>query len=628
MAERAQIVAKVTGTNTNAANVGPSTADSPPLTWNNIAGSLPCVTIRRVSAAIPPARSANGGTLVTDQNYSYPVIMSTGCWSYATSGSFWWVASTNRLCAASTVTTHRLAPGVELVSAGGNPVVTGTVATGLVLTWNSPPWAATGDTAEGGWSGEVSMEDSRVSKPRYVTVRYPRANFAPPGQECDYQVPVNGATTDVSATYISLPGTPGEVKTASAGATGPYTLSCVVPFARADFDRKTSTMDGLRRTDPTVSYVQVPVGAGSQNLKEWQVTVANTANVPGVATVTDNTLDQPNMPVYQIVAPAGSSISWTATNGTTTQSGTSSGTANAPAGYRFVTAVTTSPLLAAPNRRMSETFRTPFTVVYKYRVTPEAPIGASRTNSASSVMSYPDYPELAPVSGNHAAHTVIFGTPFGRGWLVKGAVWPNVTSGSNISMTIPGAGSTRGQWEVGVRNTGNVFGVPTITDTTLGNANLPVVRISGYTQTPSVNNQGQTVHSTVEVTNAGSVSYTLDNGVTGTSLLPYNAPAGRRIVSATVTGPSIMGPNGEASFTDWAGFTARFEYNVLPTSSPGTYTNTASGTMTYPGYNLPTVNVGPSTATVRLVAPQPTITATWNGRPTIPGGAHGRDPVE
>ena len=97
-----QIVAKVTGTNTNAANVGPSTANSPPLTWNNFAGAP---TVRHYPPRLGGDSTravANGGTLVTDQTDSYPVIMSTGCWSYATSGSFWWVSSTNRLCAAST----------------------------------------------------------------------------------------------------------------------------------------------------------------------------------------------------------------------------------------------------------------------------------------------------------------------------------------------------------------------------------------------------------------------------------------------------------------------------------------------------------------------------------------------
>ncbi len=353
----------------------------------------------------------------------------------------------------------------------------------------------------------------------------------------------------------------------------------------------------------------VPIDS-AENLKQWVVVVANQANVPGVAVVTDDTLDQANAPVYQIVASSTSTIAWTATNGTTTVSGTSTGTANAPAGFRFATSTVTSHALPGPNEIESGTDRSNFTVTYRYRVTSEAPRGEQRTNHASAVMTYPNFPQLADIPLTIPPHTIEFMSPFSRATVDKSATGSLVAG--EFRQQIPLSGSAQHVWYVDSYNSANVPGVPRVTDTTLSDDQIRVTRITATSHV-----SWAAASSAV----GGSVDFVLDDGTAGTAPLPYTAPAGRYITSATVTGVAIAGPNSTPARTEWTLYRLNFFYALDVNSTAGWLKeNTATMTMSYPGYDTPAV-VATDSARVRLLAPAVSYTATFPRAPQLPGGA-------
>lgn len=583
--------------------IAPVSDTTDPVIWQN--------TVPTPSTLISglPAR------VETDTDYSYNVYMASGC-THAAYNAVWGrvVSSNQALCASDYQVVHRLPPGVELVAAEDNPTVTGSVATGLILTWDAPAWAAR-NNAEPGWQSLNS--NGAASTPRFVTVRFPRENFAPPGEECNFDVASQTWGTTAALTYISMPGEQGVVKTASH--TGPaVTVSCVEPFAKAAADGKLSTFDGTVRPAVDQSLIRVPTAGAPPNEKQWTVTVGNQGNVDGVAIVTDDTLDLADAPVYRIeTTPTGASVAWTATNGTTTVSGTSTAPVDAPAGFRFATAVVTSLPLAGPNQYPNQTARTNFTVTYKYRVSSTAPIGERRTNTASAVMTYPSFPELTPVPLTIRPHTIIFTQPFAKGDASKGATGSLVSG--EYRQTIPTTGSTANYWFVDVNNRSNVPAVPIVEEPTLrAPGNLPITGI-----------QLRYFNGSAWVRIGATVEYTLDNGATGTIAVAatsgdFTAPAGRSIVGVRIVGDPIEGRNALPERNDATTFRAHFLYSVPPTAQPdAVWTNTATGTLTFPAYpDLDSIEVD-TTATARLIPPPvpPTTISATVGRLALPGGA-------
>ncbi|WP_020074909.1 DUF11 domain-containing protein [Cryocola sp. 340MFSha3.1] len=551
---------------------------------------------------------AQGGVLATDTDYRLPVQLASNCVSSTVSGNSTVTLRRDLLCASAFTVTQRLPPGAEFVAADGNPQVSGSVASGLLLTWQGPAWAATGNTSQIGWGAQIAQGNSNATHPRFVTMRFPRENLAPPGRTCDFDATVNGLTASATVTYISMPGTPGTVKTANRGPGAGYVVRCTDPFPRAIMDPKTSTFDGATRTVAGESNVLVP--ASGENLKEWRVTVANTANIPGVAVVTDDALDLAGLPVYQIVAPVGSTIVWTATDGTTTVSGTSTGTADAPAGFRFAASTVTSPVLTAPNRLREETRRTDFSVVYRYRVTPDAPWGARRTDTASAVMQWPANPEFAPTTLGPVSHTVVLVGPFARLNTYK-RVYTDIGVTVESDLPIPGTGTRGGWWNVYVGNSGNAPAIPRVTDTTMDDPNMPVTRVRPIFQDPAGNFTD--VVSTIR--------YTLDDGTTGTvNATSYTAPAGRHIVAVTATGPPLPGGSTTPQQNQSWFYIVTLNFTISADAIPETrHTNTAQTSLDYQrdGVTNPS---GEATRTAHLVGPNPVVSATM-GVPQIPGGA-------
>ncbi|PJJ73235.1 putative repeat protein (TIGR01451 family)/fimbrial isopeptide formation D2 family protein [Diaminobutyricimonas aerilata] len=143
-------------------------------------------------------------------------------------------------------------------------------------------------------------------------------------------------------------------------------------------------------------------------------------------------------------------------------------------------------------------------------------------------------------------------------------------------------------WQVDTYNRGNVPGVAVITDDDLGDSALRVYQIN--------------------TSAAATIAVTLSDGTparaTGTQ---YVAPAGLRIIAATVTSGPIAGPNLLPSQNAGTLFRTLYRYEV-PVGAPTdvAWTNTATATMSYPEY--------PEIADIPMEA---TATANFRDWPTV-----------
>ncbi|MDQ0893537.1 beta strand repeat-containing protein [Agromyces ramosus] len=180
---------------------------------------------------------------------------------------------------------------------------------------------------------------------------------------------------------------------------------------------------------------------------------------------------------------------------------------------------------------------------------------------------------------------------------------------------IPAAGQPAfaRSWIITAGNTANVAGVVTISDSDLDQPEMPVY---GITNPSSV---------------AFTVDYTLKDAAnavtTGTTTVAaggsFTAPTGRRIVAATATSAPLIGPN--VVSTDKSKntpVTLWFNYAVSPGTTPGPRTNTATVTMSYPGYALAPLSAQASrTVTLQATpASPPTLQVTTNGPSVVGGG--------
>lgn len=148
--------------------------------------------------------------------------------------------------------------------------------------------------------------------------------------------------------------------------------------------------------------------------------------------------------------------------------------------------------------------------------------------------------------------------PFMKGTFNKTAT----ASRYKIPTTAPTTGPF---WHVDTYHQGNKPGVVTVVDDTLDQPGMPVTAI------------GTSASATIK--------YTLDDDTTGeVTATSYTAPAGRRIVKATVVSSPLAGPNLEPSGTASTRFWVRYFFSVLPGATPDDYVNTASATITYPDY--------------------------------------------
>lgn len=166
-------------------------------------------------------------------------------------------------------------------------------------------------------------------------------------------------------------------------------------------------------------------------------------------------------------------------------------------------------------------------------------------------------------------------------------------------------GTTNHYWQVEVHNRSNVPGVATIVEDDLDLDGLTVRGIW---------------------TDAGpaTIHYELDDGtsdsVTGVST--WTAPAGRRIVAATVVTKPLIGPNvEESSQPNLTAARVRYFFDVEDEVPFEGYqrTNTVAATMSFPGSGLDDLDLGQRSTTV-TVTPRPATLSTTLTRAVAGGG--------
>jgi uncharacterized repeat protein (TIGR01451 family) len=193
-------------------------------------------------------------------------------------------------------------------------------------------------------------------------------------------------------------------------------------------------------------------------------------------------------------------------------------------------------------------------------------------------------------------HDIVCLSPFAKGVLVSklstydGAA--RLPSGASPVVVRPDAAPNQQRWDITVGNQSNVAGRAVISE-----PNLAIEGTRPY-QIVGVNSAG------VQQPDA-SIAWTLNTGTTGTSSGVANAPAGTWFTAATITSPSLLGPNLLATGTAQTQFLVRIYYNVAGNAPVGqTRTNTVTAKMTFPEYpGLPDLDLGSKTHSVQYIAP-------------------------
>lgn len=402
----------------------------------------------------------NPGTVRPDVEVSYQIRMSSG--SMATGGGNIYGRAGYSAAGNHTVTVD-LPPEAVFVSATGSPAgVYDPVA--HTVTWTQGTEAEPTACAGGGWGSTWANTWNTVNPCynfRYVNVTYPASAFTADPSGCNFDVTVTPQVT-VEATYLDVART-----TRTATSPAAHSVSCYDPFGRINLS-KDSTNDG-GTYPPAARPVNIPpVVAGmtcdssgfddwgractpgqplapfGDNTKYWWISAYNAGNVPGIATLVEDDLDHPGMPVNRIWTTATTplpTIDYTYQCGTdpaVTGSAVSrnlllSTLVGSATGCRFTSATVTSGELAAGNVRPSDTGAgTRFDVYFYYTVTSGTTPGV-RTNEITATMSYPDYPTLADVSRTVTRDVNL------RAWPTVD-VLPGITAGFAAAPAVDGGG--------------------------------------------------------------------------------------------------------------------------------------------------------------------------------------------
>lgn len=369
-----------------------ATATAAPVTW---------------SSAVPnPSQSITSpGTVAPEEVVSYRVYMGSGAFIPAGSGR---IAGTPQFVGAgSYVVVDQLPAEAEYVSSNGGGVYDAATHT---VTWTRGSALAPDPNTIGGWGSAAQSGWTTRGEytPRTVSIRYPGSRFAGATNGCEFTQSVSHTVTS-TLSYLDPART-----SKSVSGTMAHTVSCYLPFGAATVAKDSTN----HASSGTTRLVNVPK-TDTPNAFYWAVETVNRGNVPGVAVVTDNTLDQANAPVHRINTTATTPVPTIAyryvcqaadpltglrdISGTAQSTDISLTTAQRAAGCRYASAeVTSGPI--APNRvsPSDPTAGTPFRVHYNYTVSKDAPIGQNRTNTASATMGYPNQViadvTLAPVS--------------------------------------------------------------------------------------------------------------------------------------------------------------------------------------------------------------------------------------
>lgn len=423
-------------------------ATAPTVEWQNV---LPSPSIA--------TNLSNGASVAPNVTVTYQVGMGTGALTSAGSGR---IAGFARLQAAGGwYVSQQLPDEAVFVSASDGGFYD--AATHSII-WNrgyDATGAYTGPVADaGGGFGTSSFaqwSQQRGYNHRTVSVTFPAANFAEADETgCNFETPVTFSER-VDVTYLDSAST-----AKSATSTKQIVVACWDPFGRGAVTKDTTSDAGsasnrLIYAPPSVAGLTCPpsgtddwgrgctpgqpLAAFSPNVKYWEVYAYNRGNVPGVATIVDNDLDKPGMPVnsismspnatvsYQYQCGSSAPVSATFTGATVSLTPTQQAD-----GCRIISAEVTSGTLAAGNIRPTDTGTgTPQRVRFSYAVAPGTPVtGVSVGNTASATISYPAHPELSDVVLAPVTRTAT---------LVE---QPEVTTVPSLTATVPASPAVQG----------------------------------------------------------------------------------------------------------------------------------------------------------------------------------------
>lgn len=366
-------------------------------------------------------------------------------------------------------------------------------------------------------------------------VTFPSSSYPTTGAGC---VATETFTTKVDA--VLLDGTP-----QSTTATGAVQAQNCEPFSGMFGPTKLGLSPNAGTSAAPIYYIP-GAGQAANTSGNWTVGVGNSANVPGVATITDNDLDQPDLPVYQIYnrGAYAATIAYTLKDsGGATTTGTvtlASGQAyNAPAGRRIVAVTATSVPLPGPNPSpANQSVHNDLSLVFYYSIAPGTTPG-TRTNTMTATMSYPGY-SLAPLTGTVTRTVTLQDAPATLPRLSVGSAGPFITpAGSNV---VPGIAV---RWQVN------------------GGVSLAPNNSSIVPQYVFIAPADWTITSTSWASPPPAGTTVVQRQVTIAGVL-------RNIVVATWPAPIVIGPTGSS------GALPVLNVNTTPTAAAPAGTNTAT----------------------------------------------------
>lgn len=311
----------------------------------------------------------------TDQPVTVSVGGDSRCVSYNGGGvliGIPWVT-----CAASYEATVALPANAVYVPGSGGSYNPGT---------HTVTFAQSGQAAAGGL----------FYNPNSFQVTFPSSAYPTAGSGC-----VANETFSATETMTYLDGT---VRTPTPATRAIQAQNCA-PFAKGTMSKRLGGADGGTTANP---ILDIPVAPGEVKSAYWQVIAANQSNVAGIATITDNELDQSDLPVTAVTVAAGgpATLNYTLDNGDTNAVTVAQGaTWTAPTGRRITAATVTSASLIGPNPVSTGTQVTELRVFFRFSLVTGATPGP-RTNTATATITYPDAPQLGTLNLGPTALTV------------------------------------------------------------------------------------------------------------------------------------------------------------------------------------------------------------------------------
>lgn len=364
--------------------VAPMSVDAPPVIWHSEVPE-PTAQLRDQVGAVDP-------DAVIDMYAS----MGSGAFVWAPSGPL--ITGTSQYAAAGSYTVTEYLPEeaevVEPIAYGGvyDPVA-------HTVTWTKGTADAPDFGAAGGWGlgqayGWYGGGDYNL---HLVKLSFPGTEFEEADENgCNFEA-TRQIRLEATVTYLD------EAKTTkTVSDTSDVTIACYDPFVESRFAKGVAPRHG---TEAGNTILQVPAVGAPAVAGYWQVNADSGANIPGVAVIEDDELDQDDLEVTRINLSSTATVEWTLDTGAT--GSTVGRTVSAPAGRHFTAVRIVSDELPAGRTRPTDNTFTLFWARFAFAVKSDAPIGEVRENTAHTEISWPSHPEF-PAEEADVTRGVVF----------------------------------------------------------------------------------------------------------------------------------------------------------------------------------------------------------------------------